>query len=64
MTLLHTDMNEVPQSSYKLGDFIKFDMSFERDIPNTKARLQECWATSNGVDNKYNLITNRLENYS
>ena len=62
VVLSHTDMNDVEKSAYKLGDFIKFDMVFQKDLLDTKARLQECWATSDGsIANKYILIKDRFD---
>lgn len=59
-TFSHTDMNDSPQSAYKLGDYIKFTMKLNSDVVDTKAIIQECWATSDGVADKYNLISNRF----
>ena len=59
-TFSHTDMNDIQQSAYKLGDYIKFTMQLNSKVSDTKAVIQECWATSDGVADKYNLISNRF----
>jgi len=55
----HMDMNGASTSKYKLGDYIKFKMVLNSAVNDTKAIIQDCWATSDGVSNKYNLISNR-----
>jgi len=60
-TFSHTDMNDNQQATYKLGDYIKFTMKLNSDVVDTKAIIQECWATSDGVADKYNLISNRCD---
>ena len=62
-TLSHSDMNNIQQSTYKLGDYIKFKMQLNSDVTDTKAVIQECWASSNGVADKYNLISYRFVNF-
>ena len=58
----HEDMLGTAQSTYKLGDYINFKMTFNTVDTDTKAVIQTCYATSDGTANKYNLISNRFVN--
>ena len=55
----HSDTNDLERASYKIGDEIKFHITFNSGIDSVKAVLQRCWSTSDGSDNVYNLINNR-----
>lgn len=60
----HTDMKGLQQSTYKVGDFIKFKIEANPLNSYTAPIVQRCWATSDGVVNKYTLISNRFVNYT
>lgn len=59
--LTHTDMNNNAQSTYKLGDFIKFRMASQTARTEVRAVVQKCWSTSDGSANEYALISNRCD---
>jgi len=55
----HTDMSDLAQTQYTLGEKIKFTLDFNTQISTVKQVVQRCWATSDGTSNSYNLIDNR-----
>jgi len=58
-SLQHTDMNGNYKSTYNVGDYIQFSLSFNTKRNELKGVIQKCWATSDGSQNEYVLIKNR-----
>ena len=55
--IIHTDMNGAVRSTYNVGDYIKFTVGLVSTIQQVKAVIQNCYTTSDGISNRYDLIS-------